>query len=163
MGEILEQAYQHKGAVFIEMLQNCPVFNDGVWEGVKDDPAGKQIALAEGKPLVFAGGTKGIRLGAGHASRRSSTSATARADAVRSCSCTREQRLDAVREPARAARAARLPDADGRALPRRTSRPTTQLANAQVDDAIAKQGQGDLDKLMYSGMVWEVGADGTRH
>jgi hypothetical protein len=37
------------------------------------------------------------------------------------------------------------------------------LANQQVDDAIAKQGQGDLNKLMYSGMVWEVGADGTRH
>jgi hypothetical protein len=32
-----------------------------------------------------------------------------------------------------------------------------------IDDAIAKQGQGDLNKLMYSGMVWEVGADGTRH
>jgi len=44
MGSILEQAYSHKGAVFIEMLQNCPVFNDGVWEGVKDDPAGKQIS-----------------------------------------------------------------------------------------------------------------------
>ena len=33
----------------------------------------------------------------------------------------------------------------------------------QVDDAIAKQGPGDLNKLMYSGMVWEVGADGTHH
>jgi hypothetical protein len=38
-----------------------------------------------------------------------------------------------------------------------------QLAQAQIDDAIAKQGKGDLTKLMYSGMVWEVGADGTRH
>src|SRR6185503_1882268 len=53
------------GAVFIEMLQNCPVFNDGVWEGVKDDPAGKQIKLEHGKPLVFAAGSKGIALGAG--------------------------------------------------------------------------------------------------
>jgi hypothetical protein len=32
-----------------------------------------------------------------------------------------------------------------------------------IDDAVAKQGHGDLNKLMYSGMVWEVGADGTRH
>ena len=38
-----------------------------------------------------------------------------------------------------------------------------ELAIQQVDDAIAKQGHGDLNKLMYSGMVWEVGADGTRH
>src|SRR5690606_36414718 len=65
LSSILDQAYRHKGAVFIEMLQNCPVFNDGVWEAVKGDPAGKQLLLAEGKPLVFAGGTKGIKLGAG--------------------------------------------------------------------------------------------------
>src|SRR6185503_11062103 len=62
---ILEQAYKHKGSVFIELLQNCPVFNDGVWEAVKDDPAGRQIKLEDGKPLLFAGGTKGIKLGPG--------------------------------------------------------------------------------------------------
>ena len=46
----------------------------------------------------------------------------------------------------------------------RHDKPTyEQLANQQVADAIAKQGPGDLTKLMYSGMVWEVGADGTRH
>jgi hypothetical protein len=38
-----------------------------------------------------------------------------------------------------------------------------ELAIQQVEDATAKQGAGDLNKLMYSGMVWEVGADGTRH
>src|SRR5215216_4853670 len=65
MGKILEQAYTHKGAVFIEMLQNCPVFNDGVWEAVKDDPPNRQLLLADGKPLTFAGGTKGIKVGAG--------------------------------------------------------------------------------------------------
>ena len=65
LGAILEAAYKHEGAVFIEMLQNCPVFNDGVWEGVKDDPKGKQIKLEQGKPLMFADGTKGIALGAG--------------------------------------------------------------------------------------------------
>jgi 2-oxoglutarate ferredoxin oxidoreductase subunit beta len=46
----------------------------------------------------------------------------------------------------------------------RTDRPTyEQLANQQVADAVAKQGKGDLNKLMYSGMVWEVGADGSHH
>jgi 2-oxoglutarate ferredoxin oxidoreductase subunit beta len=38
-----------------------------------------------------------------------------------------------------------------------------ELAHQQVDDATAKQGAGDLNKLMFSGMVWEVGADGVRH
>jgi 2-oxoglutarate ferredoxin oxidoreductase subunit beta len=46
----------------------------------------------------------------------------------------------------------------------RHDKPTyNDLANAQVEDAIAKQGKGDLEKLLYSGMVWEVSPDGTRH
>jgi len=162
MGVILEQAYRHKGAVFIEMLQNCPVFNDGVWEGVKGDPAGKQLLLAEGKPLVFAGGTKGIKLGAGlvpeivevgegegktpagellvHSERGSQLYAHLLAQLVQ-------------------------PDFPmPMGILHRVDKPTyDQLATQQIDDAIAKQGQGDLSKLMYSGMVWEVGADGTRH
>ena len=149
--------------MFIEMLQNCPVFNDGVWEGVKDDPAGKQIMLADGKPLRVRGRHQG------HQARRRTCvpeivdvgDGPGKTPVASSLVHTRAG-LAAVRAPARAARAARLPDADGRALPRRTSRPTTQLATAQVDDAIAKQGPGDLNKLMYSGMTWEVGADGER-
>ena len=47
---------------------------------------------------------------------------------------------------------------------RREDKPTyEQLANQQVADAIAKQGPGDLNKLMYSGMTWEVSADGSHH
>jgi 2-oxoglutarate ferredoxin oxidoreductase subunit beta len=158
LGKILEEAYRHKGAVFIEMLQNCPVFNDGVWEGVKDDPANKQIILAEGKPLLFAGGTKGIRLGAGmvpeivdvvggdtsqllvHTERGSAVYANLLAQLV---------------QPD-------YPMPMG-ILYRHDKATYDALAQKQVADAIAKQGPGDLAKLMYSGMVWEVGADGTRH
>ena len=158
MGKILEEAYTHKGAVFIEMLQNCPVFNDGVWEGVKDDPAGKQVRLEQGKPLLFAGGTKGIALGAGlkpeiidivdgdvskvlvHDERGSSLYANLLAQLV-------------------------LPDFPiPMGVLHRADKPTYDaMANQQVADAIEKQGPGDLTKLMYAGMTWEVGADGTRH
>jgi 2-oxoglutarate/2-oxoacid ferredoxin oxidoreductase subunit beta len=158
MGKILEEAYKHKGAVFIELLQNCPVFNDGVWEGVKDDPSNKQIALVDGKPLTFAGGTKGIKLGAGlvpeivdvkdgdtsqllvHTERGSSLYANA---------------LSQLVQPS-------FPMPMG--ILYRQDKPTyDQLAQAQVTEAIEKQGAGDLTKLLYSGMTWEVGADGTRH
>ena len=158
LAAILEQAYNHKGSVLIEMLQNCPVFNDGVWEGVKDDPAGKQIRLEDGKPLVFAGGTKGIAIGAGlvpkivdvvgndtsqllvHSERGSQLYANLLAQLVQ-------------------------PDFPmPMGILYRHDKPTyEQLAHQQVAEAIAKQGVGDLTKLMYSGMVWEVGADGTRH
>jgi len=158
MGKILEEAYRHRGAVFVEMLQNCPVFNDGVWDAVKDDPANKQVILVEGKPLVFANGTKGIRLGAGlvpeivdvvnndtsgllvHTEHGSPLYANLLAQLV---------------QPA-------FPMPMG-VLYRQDKSTYEALAHAQLDDAIAKQGAGDLTKLMYSGMVWEVGADGTRH
>jgi 2-oxoglutarate ferredoxin oxidoreductase subunit beta len=152
---ILEQAYQHKGSVFIEILQNCPVFNDGVWEGVKDDPAGRQIALVEGKPLVFAGGTKGIRLGAGMVPEICEASDPGVLVHTSRGSHLYANLLSELVQP-------HFPMPMG--VLYRTDRPTyEQLAGQQVEDAIAKQGKGDLNKLMYSGMVWEVGTDGTRH
>jgi 2-oxoglutarate/2-oxoacid ferredoxin oxidoreductase subunit beta len=158
LAKILEEAYRHKGAVFIEMLQNCPVFNDGVWEGMKDDPANKQIALAEGKPLVFANGTKGIRI--------SSSLVPEITDVVNgdtSGLLVHTERGSAVY----ANLLAQLVQPDFPmpmgVLYRHDKSTYDSLAQAQVVDAIAKQGAGDLSKLMYSGMVWEVGADGTRH
>jgi len=62
--EILKRAHAHKGASFVEIYQNCIVYNDGVFA----DFAGKQAArdavlwLHPGEPMVFAGGTKGLKL-----------------------------------------------------------------------------------------------------
>jgi 2-oxoglutarate/2-oxoacid ferredoxin oxidoreductase subunit beta len=155
LASILDQAYKHKGAVFIEILQNCPVFNDGVWEGVKEDPANKQVALVEGKPLVFEGGTKGIKLGAGMIPEICEASDPGVLVHSEHGSALYAQLLAQLVQPT-------FPMPMG--VLYRTSKPTYEsLAHAQVDDAIAKQGPGDLNKLMYSGMVWEVGADGTRH
>jgi 2-oxoglutarate ferredoxin oxidoreductase subunit beta len=158
MGKILEEAYRHKGAVFIELLQNCPVFNDGVWEGVKDDPAGKQILLQEGKPLVFAGGTKGIKLGAGLVPEI--------VDVVDGN--TSELLVHTERGSALYANLLAQLVQPNYPMPMgvlyRHDKPTyDQLAIAQVQEAVEKQGPGDLSKLMYSGMTWEVGSDGTRH
>jgi len=158
LAKILEEAYKHRGSVFIELLQNCPVFNDGVWEGVKDDPAGKQIALVEGKPLVFAGGTKGIRLGAGMVPEIVDVK-----DGDTSGLLVHTEKGSALY----ANLLAQLVTPDF-PMPMgvlfRTDKPTyEQLAHAQVNEAIEKQGPGDLGKLMYSGMTWEVGSDGTRH
>jgi 2-oxoglutarate/2-oxoacid ferredoxin oxidoreductase subunit beta len=158
LAKILEEAYAHKGAVFIELLQNCPVFNDGVWEGVKDDPAGKQLKLEQGKPLLFAGGTKGIALGAGMHPEIIDI-----VDGDTSKCLVHDERGSALY----ANLLAQLVQPDfpmPMGVLHRVDKPTYgELAAAQVDDAIAKQGPGDLTKLMYAGMTWEVGADGTRH
>jgi len=162
MGSILEQAYRHKGAVFIEILQNCPVFNDGVWEGVKGDPAGKQIILTEGKPLLFGGGTKGIRLGAGMVPEI--------VEVGEGEDKVPEKELLVHSEHGSRNYAHLLAELVQPSYPMpmgilyREEKPTyNDMANAQVAETLTKQGTGDLEKLMYSGMVWEVGADGTRH
>ncbi len=159
---ILEQAYKHKGAVFIEMLQNCPVFNDGVWDKVKDDPKNLQILLQEGKPLVFAEGTKGIKLGAGMVPEI--------VDVVNGSTAADGSQLLIHTERGSLLYANLLAQLVYPHFPmpmgvlyRHDKSTYGELANQQVADAIAKQGPGDLNKLMFSGMVWEVGADGTHH
>ena len=63
--EVLKRAHAHKGASFVEIMQNCIVYNDGVfddWTG-KAFAADRQIQLEHGKPLVFGKEReKGLRL-----------------------------------------------------------------------------------------------------
>lgn len=160
MGKILEEAYRHKGAVFIEVLQNCPVFNDGVWEQVKDDPANRQLLLVDGKPLMFAGGSKGIKVGLGAGMTPEIVDVKDGDTSQLLVHSERGSQLYAFLLAQLTTPQYPVP----MGVLYRTDKPTyDQLMNQQVQDAIAKQGAGDLTKLMYSGMVWEVGADGTRH
>ena len=55
MEETLKRASAHKGAAFVEILQNCNVYNDMAW-GVLYDRESKvmhELRLQHGKPLVF--------------------------------------------------------------------------------------------------------------
>lgn len=64
LGELFKVAHAHKGASFIEILQNCPVFNDGTWEHVtaKDIASDAQMWVEHGAPLLFGKDkSKGIR------------------------------------------------------------------------------------------------------
>lgn len=63
--EILKRANQHQGASFVEIYQNCNVFNDGAFFIYTDKETKKQetLFLEHGKPLVFGEtGEKGIKL-----------------------------------------------------------------------------------------------------
>ena len=65
MQEILREANRHKGTAFVEIYQNCNIFNDGAFDRLtdKDTKVDTTILLEHGKPLIF-GKTKnkGIRL-----------------------------------------------------------------------------------------------------
>jgi 2-oxoglutarate ferredoxin oxidoreductase subunit beta len=63
--EMVKRAHAHKGASFVEILQNCNVFNDGAFADLteKDRKAEHTLVLEHGKPLVFGKNhDRGIRL-----------------------------------------------------------------------------------------------------
>jgi len=62
--DTLRAAAQHRGSAFIEILQNCNIFNDGAWNSVteKDARTDHVLELEHGKPLIFGKNRdKGIR------------------------------------------------------------------------------------------------------
>lgn len=64
LGEILKAAIAHQGTSFIEILQNCVVFNDGAFDHLRDKTARDQnvLVLKENEPLLFNNGQQGISL-----------------------------------------------------------------------------------------------------
>ena len=63
MPGVLKAAHAHKGASFVEIIQNCIVYNDGAFEGWtnKSVVLDNSISVEHGKPLVFGkDGDKGI-------------------------------------------------------------------------------------------------------
>ena len=60
---VLKAAYAHQGAAFVEIFQNCIVYNDDVFAPFTEKAnAGNQLWLTQGEPLLFAGGTKGLAM-----------------------------------------------------------------------------------------------------
>ena len=55
LGEMIKRAHKHRGASFVEILQNCNIFNDGAFDEVSDKQikADHQLLLRHGQPLIF--------------------------------------------------------------------------------------------------------------
>ncbi len=64
LSEVLQAAYRHKGAAFIEIFQNCIVYNKDRFDDFTDKSvaADRQVHCRDGEPLLFAKGTKGLAL-----------------------------------------------------------------------------------------------------
>ena len=65
MGEVLRQAASHHGSSFVEIYQNCVIFNPTEWEGLDDRRTRDDniLYLEHGKPMVFGKNhDRGIRL-----------------------------------------------------------------------------------------------------
>jgi 2-oxoglutarate ferredoxin oxidoreductase subunit beta len=65
MCEVLERAHEHKGTAFVEILQNCNIFNDGAWKFATDKEVKHDnvVELKQGEPLLYGKEkNKGIRI-----------------------------------------------------------------------------------------------------
>jgi 2-oxoglutarate ferredoxin oxidoreductase subunit beta len=155
--EVLRAAAKHRGAAFIEIYQNCNVFNDGAFAAVRDKQAGaqrNQIRLEHGNPIRFGErGEKGITM------NPDGTLSIVEVDGVG------EDRLlvhDAHRpEPSLAFALAHLAEQPVGPTPigifRQVSRPVYgEAMDQQIADAQEKLGHGDLAKLLHSGDTWTV-------
>ncbi len=62
---ILKRAHAHRGASFLEIFQNCVVYNDGVFDDFTDRSVApdRQLLVEHGKPMIFGKDkNQGIRL-----------------------------------------------------------------------------------------------------
>ncbi|MFP4636732.1 MAG: thiamine pyrophosphate-dependent enzyme, partial [Nitriliruptoraceae bacterium] len=152
---VLRGAYEHRGSAFVEIYQNCNIFNDGAFAALKDKDKKdhNQIRLEAGKPITF--GPEGER------------AVVAESDGSMSIVPTEEagDRVvvhDPARdEPTTAFALSRLalnpvgPTPIG--IFRDVDRPVyDELVREQVAQAKSDQGEGDLTALLSSGNVWDV-------
>ncbi|MBX3418779.1 MAG: 2-oxoacid:ferredoxin oxidoreductase subunit beta [Pirellulaceae bacterium] len=154
LGEILIRAAQHRGTSFVEVYQNCNVFNDGAWDYAKDKAVREQntVELEHGKPLLFAGGKKGIRLNGFEPEVVEMDGRISQDDLLfhdeKTSSPALAYMLSRLRYPD-------FPEPIG--VFRRVERPTYDYqVNQQVEQAREQRGAGNLQKLITSGDTWTV-------
>ncbi|MFK7894254.1 MAG: 2-oxoacid:ferredoxin oxidoreductase subunit beta [Myxococcota bacterium] len=155
---VLKRAHEHKGTAFVEILQNCPVFNDGVWDELQDRKtrASASLVLEHGEPLVFGkpGERKGIVFKDGIPSVIDLADDE---DPIARGVVVHDERPDS---PSYAGVLATLQRPDF-PLPvgvfRAVEKPTYEdMLQDQVDSAIAERGKGDLKALLHSGDTWQI-------
>ena len=153
---ILKRAAEHRGISFVEVYQNCNVFNDGAFDYAtnRETKADTVLELEHGKPLIFGKNRdKGIRLSGMNP------------EIVELGKGVREDDLlfhdEKLTEPTLAYLLSRMrhpefPEPIG--VYRDVDRPRyEELLNAQIAEARKTRGEGDLQKLFTAGDTWTVG------
>jgi 2-oxoglutarate ferredoxin oxidoreductase subunit beta len=157
--ETLRKAAAHQGSAYIEILQNCNIFNDGAWETITEKEARSEqvVQLEHGKPLIFGKNRdKGIRLvgldlevvalGNGVTEKDLLVHDEHNPNPVYAFALSRMDSMPGFPTPIGVLRALQ-------GVPR-----YEDLIQQQIRDVIAKKGKGDLAKLLRAGDTWELKA-----
>ena len=152
--ETLRRAHAHQGVAFVEIYQNCNVYNDGAFDAVRDQKENR-ILLEHGKPIRFGEeGERGVRL---------------RPDGSAELVDVAEVGEDALmvhdehhESPSLASALARISHTPHGPTPigvfRDIERPAyDRLMEEQLASARSEQGEGDLTELLHAGDTWTIG------
>jgi 2-oxoglutarate ferredoxin oxidoreductase subunit beta len=151
--ETIRQAHAHRGASFVEILQNCNIFNDGAFSDLteREIKAEHQLVLEHGKPMVF-GKTRdrGIRMNGMRPEVVTLGNGVAESDLL----------VHDKRNPVLAYLLAHMtppqfPTPIG-VLYQVERPPYEEGVRAQIEAARARPGAADLQRLLASGDVWSV-------
>jgi 2-oxoglutarate ferredoxin oxidoreductase subunit beta len=151
--EVLRAAAKHRGSAFVEIFQNCNIFNDGAFDFVREEKENR-IRLVHGAPIRFgAEDEKGVRL---------------RPDGSAEVVEVGEAGEDALMihdahhtEPSQAFALSRLTQSTVGASPigifRQVERPVyDELMAEQLSTARQQRGEGDLEQLLHAGDTWTI-------
>ncbi|HLX13349.1 MAG TPA: 2-oxoacid:ferredoxin oxidoreductase subunit beta [Bacteroidota bacterium] len=155
MQQVIKRVAEHKGTAFLEIYQNCNVFNDGAFftyteKDTKDDHV---VYLEHGKPMIFGKAKdKGIKLDG------FTPKVVSLADGKYSASdLIVHDEKDTILSFI-LARMSNLPD-----MPRPVGvvysvqrQVYDEETSRQIQNAIAKQGEGNLEKLLNHGETWMI-------
>ena len=157
MQKVFRRAHEHRGAAFVEIYQNCNVFNDGAFEHItsKDKRTDMLVDLEHGSPVRFgADGQYGVRL-----NHYGEAEVVTVADVGEATLLVHDETRH---DPTVAFALSRLAETPTSPTPvgvlRAVSRPTYEAeVQSQLGAAQATRGPGDLRALLESGGVWDVG------
>ena len=150
--EVMRAAHAHKGSALIEIYQNCPIFNDGAFDIVKDAETKGAALLQMVHGQSIKSETHGVvRDGSG-------LKMVALADVAEDQLVVHDAHNP---DPSYAFALSRLSASELNHVPVGVFRDVARdeygsLVNNQIADAIEKQGKGDLSKLLASGDTWVV-------
>jgi len=153
--ETLKAAHAHAGTSFVQVYQNCNIFNDGAYAPLRDKATRPDhvLELRQGEPLLFGRQRdRGIRASGCH-----------RPEVVRLGGEVTEQDLVVHDERGPLGYLMMLAEMQPPDFPvpigvlRRVERAPFELEVArQIEQVTARLGAGDLERLIYSGDTWEV-------
>ncbi|MFN3597298.1 MAG: 2-oxoacid:ferredoxin oxidoreductase subunit beta [Rubricoccaceae bacterium] len=155
MQQMLREAHAHRGTAFVEIYQNCNIFNDGAFFAFTERETKPLSTLfaEHGQPLLYDGGARGLRLDG-----LTLRAVHLEADGLSPDDCLLHDATDKTLASILIQQTFWNPE-----MPRpfgvlyREQRPTYDaLLNAQLEEVTARKGPGDLAELLHAGESWTI-------